>query len=88
MLDGVAIIPNDVKAEGWRSYYARLLNSLQPSVTEVLIHPEYNGGELRTAFGDKLRWARRGANSDEFVHCSCETIIKLITWREISNGLH
>lgn len=95
MLDGVAIIRDDVKAESWRSYYARLLNSLRPGVTEVLIHPGYDDDELRTAFGERLAWGAAWRQrdfdfftSDEFRSLLVGNDIKLITWREISNALH
>jgi hypothetical protein len=95
LLDRVATIPDGTVAEEWSPYYTRLLRSLQPGVTELLIHPDTIKTIFATCWTDGYLGAPRGASrdfdfftSEAFRSLLLENDIALITWRDISNALH
>jgi|KBSSwiStaDraftv2_1062776.scaffolds.fasta_scaffold490469_1 predicted glycoside hydrolase/deacetylase ChbG (UPF0249 family) len=95
LLDRVATIPDGTVAEEWSPYYTRLLRSLQPGVTELLIHPGYDQDDFRNLLDGRLSWGAAWRQrdfdfftSEAFRSLLLENDIALITWRDISNALH
>ena len=81
--------PADFKA-GMNTYYSKLLNSLSPGVTCLLIHLAYDDAEMKAVTIDHPDWgaAWRQADLDFFMSDECRKILKdqkiqLVTWKEI-----
>ncbi len=85
----ISIEPN-VTAEGWAKFYADAIKSIQPGVTEIIVHIAYDDEEMRAATADHpdwgAAWRQRDLQfftSDAFRKLLQDNNIKLVTWREI-----
>ena len=81
-------------AGSMQAYYDRVLRSLQPGVSAVLMHLAYEGPEMRGVSFEHPDWgaAWRQADFEYFASAACRNLLKeqgihLITWREIANRL-
>ncbi len=90
LIDAFAIKPVNVKPEDTTTYYVRLLGTLKPGLTELIVHLGYDDAELRAmmaghpAFGSE--WRQRdfdAITSAEFRKALQDNQVKLIGWKEI-----
>jgi len=79
---------------GLEKFYRNTLESLEPGLNSILIHPAFNNKEMkeitRNQVNDGAAW--RQADFDFFTSDACRQLIidnniKLITWREIRDKL-
>jgi predicted glycoside hydrolase/deacetylase ChbG (UPF0249 family) len=90
VLDRTVIMDPKVPAELWPAFYRRALRSLQPGVTEFIIHPGHDTAELQAFFEGRPAWGAAWRQrdfdfftSDEFRTLLAAYDIKLVTWREV-----
>jgi predicted glycoside hydrolase/deacetylase ChbG (UPF0249 family) len=86
--------PN-VKAENWLEYYIGILKSLQPGVSELIVHLAYDNDEMRAITVDHTdygsAWRQRDFNvvtSPEFRKALEDHHIILVHWRDLGKLLH
>jgi predicted glycoside hydrolase/deacetylase ChbG (UPF0249 family) len=91
VLNGVISIEPTVTAEGWSKYYSDAIKSLQPGITEMIVHLAYDDEEMRgVAFAHPnwgAEWRQRDfqfVTSEAFRRLLQENDVKLVTWREVS----
>jgi predicted glycoside hydrolase/deacetylase ChbG (UPF0249 family) len=89
-LDRIETITPAVKPEGWAQFYRDFVKSLQPGVTELIIHLAYDDEEMRAVTRDHPDWGSAWRQRDfdfmtgeEFRRLLAENNVKLITWREV-----
>jgi predicted glycoside hydrolase/deacetylase ChbG (UPF0249 family) len=92
-VDRIISIDPRVQAEGWSKFYADAIKSMQPGVTEMIVHIAYDDAEMRAATADHADWGAAWRQrdfefltSDIFRRLLQENHIKLITWREIGKA--
>ena len=85
--------PEDYK-KGMGNYYTGVLQSLQPGVSEIIIHTAFDDGEMQAVTIDHADWgaAWRQADYNFFTGENCKKLLQennihLITWREIRDKL-
>ncbi len=90
VIDRIVSIGPDVTPENWTRYYTDAVKSIQPGVTEIIVHIAYDDAEMRAATIDHPDWGAGWRQRDfEFFTSEAfrkllqENNIKLITWREI-----
>jgi predicted glycoside hydrolase/deacetylase ChbG (UPF0249 family) len=90
VIDRIISIEPNVKPEKWEDFYAGAIKSLQPGVTEIILHLAYDDEEMRAATIDHpdwgAGWRQRDLDvftSEKFRQLLRENKINLITWREI-----
>ncbi len=93
LLDRMITIRPDVPRERWADFYREVINSLQPGVTELIVHLGYDDAEMRAATIDHPNWGAAWRQRDfDFITSNAfrrllrRNNIKLITWREIGRG--
>jgi predicted glycoside hydrolase/deacetylase ChbG (UPF0249 family) len=89
-IDRIITIGPGVPTQGWSNFYADAMKSIQPGVTEMIVHIAYDDEEMRAATVDHpdwgAAWRQRDLQfftSDTFRRLLQENHIKLVTWREI-----
>ena len=94
VIDNIISIEPSVSAEEWSKYYTDAIKSLQPGVTEMIVHLAYDDEEMRgVAFAHPnwgAQWRQRDfqfVTSDAFRKVLQENNVKLITWREVGKLL-
>lgn len=92
-IDRIVMIGAGVQAEGWSKFYADAIRSIQPGVTEMVVHIAYDDEEMRAATVDHPNWGAAWRQrdlqfftSDTFRRLLQENHIKLVTWREIGKA--
>ena len=94
LLDGVAMAGEGVKPEGWLAFYAGILRTLKPGVTEMIVHLGHDDAELQAiavehpAYGSA--WRQRDFDvmtSPEFKKALEENHIILIGWKDLKKLL-
>ena len=90
IIDRVISIDPNVPPDGWAKFYTDAIKSVQPGITEVIVHLGYDDAEMRAATHDHpdwgAAWRQRDLDfftSDDFRKVLQENQIRLITWREI-----
>lgn len=94
LIDRVIIAPDTLAAGEWERFYSHTIETLQPGVTEIIIHIATDDEEMRAvtvehpAFG--AAWRQR--DFDFFTSSKARQLIekngvRLITWREIGKLL-
>ena len=80
--------------QGMPAYYERVIRSIQPGVSEIIIHTAHDDAEMQAITVDHPAWgaAWRQADFDYFTSEACKKLledqhIRLITWREIRDKL-
>jgi predicted glycoside hydrolase/deacetylase ChbG (UPF0249 family) len=93
VIDHTVTIAPSVPAEKWAEFYTSALHSLQPGVTEFVIHVAYDNDEMKAATRERATWgaAWRQRDFDYFTGAEFRGIlekekIKLVTWREIGKA--
>jgi predicted glycoside hydrolase/deacetylase ChbG (UPF0249 family) len=81
-------------AGGMKNYYTKILTSLKPGLSTILLHAAYDNDEMKAVTVDHPDWgaAWRQADFDFFTSNECKNLlarekIKLVTWREIRDKL-
>ncbi len=79
---------------GFAAYYEKVLRSLEPGLSELIVHLAYDDAEMQGIAVDHPDWgaAWRQADFDFFTSEKCRQIIReegihLITWRELGKLL-
>jgi predicted glycoside hydrolase/deacetylase ChbG (UPF0249 family) len=94
LLDGVAMAGEGVKPEGWPAFYAGILRTVQPGVTEMIVHLGHDDAELQAiavdhpAYGSA--WRQRDFDvmtSPEFKKALEQNHIILIGWKDLKKLL-
>ncbi|HUE82174.1 MAG TPA: polysaccharide deacetylase family protein [Pyrinomonadaceae bacterium] len=90
VIDRIVSIGPDVAPEDWARYYTDAVKSIQPGVTEIIVHIAYDDAEMRAATVDHpdwgAAWRQRDFDfftSEAFRKLLQENNIQLITWRQI-----
>ena len=90
VIDRMITIGPNVPADGWSKFYSDAIKSLQPGVTELIVHIAYDDEEMRGATADHPDWGAAWRQrdfqfftSDAFRRLLKENNIKLVTWRDI-----
>jgi predicted glycoside hydrolase/deacetylase ChbG (UPF0249 family) len=90
LIDHTVTAGPDITADRWEDFYIKTVKSLQPGVTEVIIHLAYDDEEMRAATIDHpdwgAAWRQRDFNfftSDKFRRLLEENKVKLVTYREL-----
>ena len=93
LLDKIVSIVPSVHVDDWSKFYADAMKTMQPGVTEMVIHIAYDDQEMRAATVDHpdwgAAWRQRDFDfftSDTFRKLLKENNIKLVTWREIGKA--
>ncbi len=94
VIDRVITIGPDIKPEKWADFYTGVIKSLQPGVTEIIVHLAYDDEEMRGITYEHpdwgAGWRQRDFDflmSEQYRHLLEENNVKLITWREIGKLL-
>ena len=90
VIDRIIDISPNVKPDGWSKFYAEAVKSIQPGVTEIVVHLAYDDEEMRAVTINHPDWGAgwRQRDFDFFTSTAFrrllqENNIKLITWREL-----
>jgi predicted glycoside hydrolase/deacetylase ChbG (UPF0249 family) len=91
VIDRVISIDADVPPERWAEFYTNALETLEPGVTEIVVHLAYDDEEMRAISADHPHWGSAWRQRDfDFVTSAAfrEVIeknnIQLITWRRLA----
>ncbi len=94
LLDGFVVAGEHVKPEEWPAFYAGILRSLKPGVTEVIVHLGFDNAELQAITVDHpdfgSAWRQRdfdAVTSPEFKEELEENHVTLIGWRDLKKLL-
>jgi predicted glycoside hydrolase/deacetylase ChbG (UPF0249 family) len=93
VVDHTVTIAPEVPAEKWTEFYTKALRSLQPGVTEFVIHLAFDAEEMRAATRERDTWGAAWRQRDfdfftsaEFRRLLQEQNIKLISWRDLARA--
>jgi chitin disaccharide deacetylase len=85
--------PEDYK-NGMENYYTKVLQTVQPGLSIIIMHTAYDDREMQAATIDHPDWgaAWRQADYNFFTSEKCKTLLKeqgihVITWREVRDKL-
>jgi predicted glycoside hydrolase/deacetylase ChbG (UPF0249 family) len=91
VIDRFVTIGDDVPAGEWPSYYRKVIESLEPGVTELIVHLAYDDAEIQGATSDHPGWGAAWRqrdfdvlSSEEFRNQLRKSGVTLITWRELA----
>ena len=94
VIDHLAIATPMVPADEWEGFYARLIENLEPGVTEIIVHLAYDDAEMQAAtighpdYGAAWRQRDLAAVTSASLRRLLEQHhVHLITWREIGTLL-
>lgn len=94
VIDHLVTMAPGVPAGEWDTFYARLVEQLQPGVTEIIVHIAYDDDEMRAATIDQPDWGATWRQLDFdamtnplFKRLLEQNDVHLITWREIESLL-
>lgn len=89
-IDRFFMAPGGLQAHEWEDFYSRILSTLEPGVTQIIVHLAYDDPEMQAVTVDHpdfgSAWRQRDFDffsSPAFDRLLEEHDIKLITWREI-----
>jgi predicted glycoside hydrolase/deacetylase ChbG (UPF0249 family) len=90
VLDHVITIEPSITSEGWAKFYSDALKSMQPGITEFVVHIAYDDEEMKAITVDHPNWGAAWRQrdfqfftSDAFRKLLQENHITLITWRDL-----
>lgn len=93
VIDHSVTIEPSVLADKWADFYIRALRSLQPGVTEFVIHTAFDNEEMRAATRERDTWGAAWRQRDfdfftsaQFRKLLGEQNIRLISWRELARA--
>jgi hypothetical protein len=91
LLNRMITIRPDVPRERWADFYREVIESLQPGVTELIVHLAYDDAEMRAVTIDHPHWGAAWRQRDfDFITSNAfrrlleKNNVKLTTWREIA----
>lgn len=94
VLDRVITISGPIPPEQWPDFYRSKIKGLPPGVSEMVIHPGFDGPDLQAFFQGRQEWgaAWRQRDFDFFVSDGFADLLEaenitLLTWREITSRL-
>ena len=94
IIDNVFMISIEEYANGPEAYYTKILNNLEPGLTQILIHTAYDNEEMQAITVDHPSWGAswRQSDFDFFTSEVCKNSIEeenivMVTWREIAQVL-
>jgi predicted glycoside hydrolase/deacetylase ChbG (UPF0249 family) len=94
VIDRFISIGDDVPADKWADFYINAIKTLEPGVTELIVHVAYDDAEMRAATIDHPAWGSAWRQrdfdfltSDAFRRLLTENNVRLVTWREIGQKL-
>jgi len=94
VIDQNFTISEEENAKDVAQYYIRTIKSLEPGLSQILIHTAYDNEEMQAITIEHPSWgaAWRQADFDFFTSDVCKNLIKeeeivLVTWREIAEVL-
>jgi len=94
VLDHTVTISPDVPPEEWAGFYKTALKTLQPGVTEFVIHVAFADEEMKAATRERDTWGAAWRQRDfdfftspGFRQLLQEQNIKLVTWRELARAV-
>lgn len=90
VIDRFVTIEPEVAAEEWPQFYSDVIRTLQPGVTELVVHIAYDDEEMRAITAGHPNWGSAWRHrdfdfltSDAFRDLLRDNGVKLVTWREI-----
>ncbi len=90
VLDSVIMAHEGVRPEEWKDFYAGLLRTIKPGLTELIVHLGYNDAELRAITeghpGWDAAWRQRDfdvVTGPEFKKLLQENHITVVRWRDL-----
>lgn len=93
VIDRFITIGNEVPADQWADFYTNAIKTLQPGVTELIVHVAFDDAEMRAATIDHPAWGSAWRQrdydfltSERFRRLLAENNVKLVTWREIGKA--
>jgi predicted glycoside hydrolase/deacetylase ChbG (UPF0249 family) len=91
VIERVLTITPEIPTDGWAAFYRDAVDSLQPGVTELVIHPAFDDEEMRAFSRERATWGAAWRQrdfdyftSDAFRQQLRERGVTLVTWREIA----
>ncbi len=94
VLDHTVTISPEVPPEKWADFYKTALKTLQPGVTEFVIHVAFADEEMKAATRERDTWGAAWRQRDfdfftspGFRQLLQEQNIKLVTWRELARAV-
>src|SRR5215470_13454609 len=95
VIDRVITAEPSLTPEKWSDFYRDALKTLQPGVSEFVIHLAYANDEMKAATRERATWGAEWRqrdfdffSSDEFQRLLRDNNIHLITWREIGRLMY
>ena len=93
VIDHTVTIDPGVPPEKWAEFYTKALKSLQPGVTEFVIHVAFADEEMKAATRERDTWgaAWRQRDFDYFMGAEFRDLLQrekihLVTWRQLSQA--
>jgi len=90
VLDRTISIEPAVAPEDWARFYTNEIKSLQPGVTDMIVHLAFADDEMKAIASGHPNWGAEWrqrdfefVTSDAFRQLLAENNVKLITWREV-----
>jgi len=91
VIERVLTMTPDIPADGWAAFYRDAVDSLQPGVSEMVIHPAFDDEEMRAFSRERATWGAAWRQrdfdyftSDAFRQQLRERGVSLVTWRDIA----
>ena len=95
VLDSIVIAGPNVAASGWKDFYSNAIKSLNPGVTEIIVHLGHDDAELQAVMVDHpdygAAWRQRDydvVTSAEFKKTLEENHVILIRWKDLKKLLN
>jgi predicted glycoside hydrolase/deacetylase ChbG (UPF0249 family) len=89
-LDRVYMAGLDLLTESWEEYYLDVVSSLRPGISQLIVHPGFDGPELSAMTGISdpwgARWRQRDYDvlvSDRFQRLLKHREVKVINWKRL-----
>ena len=90
MIDDLVTQPTNAQEyEQRKQQLTKLLAEMKPGITQIIVHPAYDTDELAAITGSHVRRDRdfRVFTDPDVVQLIRDQNVKLITWREIGEGM-
>jgi hypothetical protein len=85
---------SDLQAKDWPEFYRKVIESLEPGVTQLIVHLAYDDAEMQGATFDHPGWGAAWRQRDfdvvssaEFRKALKDNGVQLVTWRELGKRL-